>query len=66
MNNFYLHTEKYSINDELVNITAHFGTGDVHIRWPQGKITTTIDDYNDFDGDMKSFAKHLIHGDDNG
>lgn len=57
-----LHRETYQINDRPCTVVADFDKGTINIHAPQFSREYTLDEYENFQGDMESFAKEKING----
>ena len=61
INEFHLHREQYTINNQPVDTIANFLDKTVTIHTRSFSKTFPLKDYENFEGDMKSFATVKIN-----
>lgn len=61
INEFHLHRERYTINNQPVDTIANFLDETVTIHTRSFSKTFPLKDYENFEGDMKSFATVKIN-----
>lgn len=61
IDSFHLHRERYTINKQPVDTIANFLNETVTIHTRGFSKTFPLEDYTNFEGDMKSFATVKIN-----
>jgi len=61
IDSFHLHREIYTINNERVHTIANFMDNTVTIHARNFSKTYSLEDYTNFNGDMKDFITHKIN-----